>query len=95
MWCTAGVRPEATAQPTTPDPPPSINAPPAFAKPAGTKTGQQSGIFTYGITGGLGVDVTVLPNVFMRAEWEYTSFASVHDIKVTINTARVGIGVRF
>lgn len=48
-----------------------------------------------GFTTGLGVDVALLPNVFLRAEWEYVAFAQVSGIRTTINTGRVGVGVRF
>ena len=41
---------------------------------------------------GLGVDVSILPNMFLRAEWEYVQFAPIHDIQVNINSARVGLG---
>jgi opacity protein-like surface antigen len=48
-----------------------------------------------GFTAGLGVDVAVLPNVFVRAEWEYVAFGQVSGVRVTTNTARVGVGLRF
>jgi outer membrane immunogenic protein len=41
------------------------------------------------------VDVAVLPNVFLRAEWEYVAFAPVDGIRATLNTGRVGAGLRF
>src|SRR5665213_730605 len=44
---------------------------------------------------GLGLDVAVLPHVFVRAEWEYIAFAPVGGIRTTLNTGRVGIGARF
>lgn len=48
-----------------------------------------------GITAGLGVDVAILPNVFLRGEWEYIAFGQVSGVRVSTNTARVGVGVRF
>ena len=48
-----------------------------------------------GFTAGLGVDVAILPNVFLRGEWEYIAFGQVSGIRATDNTGRVGIGVRF
>ena len=48
-----------------------------------------------GFVGGLGVDVALLPNVFLRAEWEYAGFAKINGISVGMNTGRVGVGVRF
>lgn len=44
---------------------------------------------------GLGIDVAVIPNVFLRAEWEYIAFATVGGIRANMNTGRVGIGARF
>jgi opacity protein-like surface antigen len=51
--------------------------------------------FAAGFVGGLGLDVAVLPNVFVRAEWEYIAFAPVNGIRTWLNTGRVGAGVRF
>jgi opacity protein-like surface antigen len=44
---------------------------------------------------GLGIDVAVIPNVFLRAEWEYIAFATVGGIRANMNTGRVGVGARF
>ena len=52
-------------------------------------------MFAYGYTAGLGLDVIVLPNVFLRAEWEYVQFFPVQDVKIHLNTARVGVGIKF
>lgn len=51
--------------------------------------------FVGGFTAGLGLDVALMPNVFLRGEWEYVGFAAVSGIRTTLNTGRVGIGVRF
>lgn len=48
-----------------------------------------------GFVVGLGLDVAVLPNVFLRAEWEMAAFAPVSGIRTNLNTGRVGVGVRF
>ena len=48
-----------------------------------------------GFVFGLGVDVQLLPNVFLRGEWEEIIFSPAGGIRSTIDTARVGIGVRF
>jgi outer membrane immunogenic protein len=60
-----------------------------------TVTQSRSGIFSAGPAVGLGMDVAVLPNVFLRAEWEYAAFAPLSGIRATLNTGRVGVGVRF
>jgi outer membrane immunogenic protein len=51
--------------------------------------------FIYGWTAGLGVDVMVMPNVFVRAEFEYVGFTEAQGIKADLGTARVGAGVKF
>jgi len=48
-----------------------------------------------GVAAGLGLDVALLPNVFLRGEWEYVAFAPVGGIRTNINTGRVALGVRF
>ncbi|MGH6664184.1 MAG: outer membrane protein, partial [Pseudolabrys sp.] len=39
-----------------------------------------------GLLGGLGVDVSIFANVFLRAEWEYVAFAPVGGIRANMNT---------
>lgn len=48
-----------------------------------------------GFVFGLGMDVALLPNVFLRSEWEFVAFAPVGGIRTNINTGRVAIGMRF
>jgi opacity protein-like surface antigen len=64
-----------------------------FAPP--TDTDSKNNAFAAGFVTGLGVDVALLPNVFLRAEWEYTIFAPVSGIRAQLNTGRVGLGMRF
>jgi opacity protein-like surface antigen len=52
-------------------------------------------VVAYGYAAGLGLDVAVMPNVFMRGEWEYLQFNAVQDYKIRINTFRAGLGVKF
>ena len=49
--------------------------------------------FIYGYSGGLGVDMMLFANLFVRAEWEYLRFAAPVD--TTVNTVRAGIGYKF
>jgi opacity protein-like surface antigen len=44
---------------------------------------------------GAGIDVALLPNVFVRGEWEFIGFAPVAGIRTSIHAARVGAGIRF
>jgi opacity protein-like surface antigen len=48
-----------------------------------------------GFDGGLGIDVALLPNVFLRGEWEYIAWAPLNGIRTSTNTFRGGLGVRF
>jgi opacity protein-like surface antigen len=59
------------------------------------RTDQKSDAIAYGATAGLGLEVALLPNVFLRAEWEYVYFAPIHDIQVSINSGHVGLGLKF
>jgi outer membrane immunogenic protein len=55
----------------------------------------QDNAYALGFVGGLGIDVALLPNVFLRAEWEYAYFTPVKHTSSGVNTARVGLGIRF
>jgi outer membrane immunogenic protein len=59
------------------------------------QTNAQNNVFAYGVTAGVGVDVAVTQNLFMRGELEYIYFAPVNGIQVSIATARLGAGVKF
>jgi opacity protein-like surface antigen len=47
----------------------------------------------YGYSFGLGTEIMLIANLFMRAEWEYVRFASTVD--TSINTVRAGLGYKF
>jgi opacity protein-like surface antigen len=72
---------------------PSGGVPSTFVFP--TVTQSRDGAFSAGPVFGLGMDVAILPNMFLRAEWEYAAFAPVSGIRTGVNTGRVGLGVRF
>lgn len=55
----------------------------------------RKGAFGFGLSAGLGFDWEVFPQMFLRAEYEYLALAAVDDIKVSIHTARAGVGVKF
>jgi opacity protein-like surface antigen len=48
-----------------------------------------------GFVAGLGIDVALMPNVFLRGEWEYIAFTELAGIRNTLNTAHVGIALKF
>jgi opacity protein-like surface antigen len=47
------------------------------------------------VTTGLGTDVALTSNLFVRGEFEYIFFAPVNGIQVSMWSARVGAGVKF
>ncbi|MGN6309801.1 MAG: outer membrane protein [Xanthobacteraceae bacterium] len=49
--------------------------------------------FLFGYSAGLGIDVMLVQNLFLRAEWEYLRFTSPVD--VSVNTVRAGLGYKF
>ena len=49
----------------------------------------------YGYSAGLGMDIMLMQNLFVRGEWEYMQFPSVSGIGITINSAKVGAGIKF
>lgn len=55
----------------------------------------KDGGFYFGYTGGLGLEWAVMPNVFLRAEWESVVLPNVQKLGVNINTLRAGVGMRF
>lgn len=55
----------------------------------------KSNAITAGLTTGLGVDVAVMPNVFLRGEWEFNAFSPLVGIRFMSNTVRAAVGVRF
>lgn len=58
------------------------------------KTDNRSTI-AYGLVAGAGLDAMILPNVFLRAEYEFVQFAPVNGIKMNLQTGRVGVGMKF
>jgi opacity protein-like surface antigen len=49
----------------------------------------------YGYSAGAGLEVAVLPNVFVRGEWEFIQFGPFSDTRANLNALRMGAGVRF
>jgi outer membrane immunogenic protein len=55
----------------------------------------RKGVFAYGAAAGLGVDIALVHNVFVRAEWEFVQFAPVQGDHIHINTIRTALGLKF
>jgi opacity protein-like surface antigen len=60
-----------------------------------TTSVSRTGDFAYGFATGLGVDVALMQNIFVRAEYEYVQFGQFNDLKTHIHTARIGGGLKF
>ncbi len=58
-------------------------------------TAGKNGALLYGGTVGGGVDVALTQNIFLRGEFEYTVFAPISDVLISIISARVGAGLKF
>jgi outer membrane immunogenic protein len=58
-------------------------------------TNTQNDALAYGVATGLGVDIALLRNVFVRGEFEYIYFAPVNGIHVTVTSGRIGAGLKF
>jgi len=65
--------------------------PPAPFGPV-TQIDAKQGAFYYGYAIGIGLEICIMPNVFLRGEWEVDNFQS---LRANVNTARTGLGVKF
>jgi outer membrane immunogenic protein len=83
-----------TGTKTTTPPAPGVPVTGALLLPRNPQSEEKSEL-VYGFTAGLGVDVGILPNMFLRAEWEFVQFPDVSDFRVTTNSVHVGLGLRF
>jgi outer membrane immunogenic protein len=91
----ADVTRSATVNWTRTDLPDPGNFPLPNAAGGGTNSDSKAGAFFIGYTAGLGMDVFIMPNVFVRGEWEYVQLPDVQTMRVNINTVRTAIGVKF
>jgi outer membrane immunogenic protein len=55
----------------------------------------KSDAFSPGLTTGLGVDIAILPNMYLRAEYEFNAFLELAGITPMTHTGKVGLGFRF
>lgn len=84
----------STITTTTTDTPPVVTTG-CLCLPRDPQSISQGGLIAYGFTAGLGVDVALMQNLFVRAEWEFIEFPNVADFRVQVNSARVGVGLKF
>lgn len=94
----ASVTSSATVQYTATDYPDSEEPPltPLDPLAVGPLTqGSNNNTFAYGADMGVGVDVALLKNFFVRGEFEYIYFAPINGIPVSVSTARIGGAFKF
>lgn len=60
-----------------------------------TRSENQKNLLTFGFTAGVGFEYLVMPNIFLRAEYEYTQLPLAKDTIIQLNTGRVGVGAKF
>jgi outer membrane immunogenic protein len=60
-----------------------------------TESERKTNAVTAGVTTGLGVDIAILPNMYLRAEYEFNAFMEIAGILPITHTGRVGLGFRF
>jgi outer membrane immunogenic protein len=59
------------------------------------ETDKRSGAFIYGWELGAGLEVMVMPHVFLRGDYEAVAIAQIWGIKAIMQTARLGAGFKF
>ena len=52
-------------------------------------------LIAFGFTAGLGFEVGLTQNLFLRGEWEFVQFPNVSDFRVSMNSVRAGVGLKF
>ena len=60
-----------------------------------TESETKQGALIYGWSLSGGVDVMMMPNVFVRAEYEFVNFTPIWSIRASVNTGRLGVGYKF
>jgi outer membrane immunogenic protein len=60
-----------------------------------TESEAKNGAFIYGWALGGGLEIMIMPKVFLRGEYEYVAFSPIWEIKANIHTVRGGLGYKF
>lgn len=55
----------------------------------------KNGAFLYGWALGGGFDLMMMPGVFLRGEYEYVAFSPLWNIQSSVQTGRMGLGLKF
>jgi opacity protein-like surface antigen len=80
--------PDVTVPPTPPIPP----NPDFFSQ---SRTDEKLGGYYFAYAAGVGLDVEIMPRVFARLEYEALSIPNIQQMKVSIQTLRTGLGLKF
>lgn len=75
-------------------PPPGVPAGSPVLGPVTLAT-SQTGQFTYGWTMGVGLDIALMSNFFVRAEYEYVQFGDFQQVNLHMHNARVAAAFKF
>jgi outer membrane immunogenic protein len=65
------------------------------SSPFGMTQSETRTVYAIGYTAGAGLEVALLPNVFVRGEFEWLQFRNLPDMKMDLVTGRVGAGLKF
>jgi opacity protein-like surface antigen len=60
-----------------------------------TSADNKTGDFAFGWAAGLGMDMALMQNVFVRAEYEYLQFGDFHGINMHLHSARLAAAFKF
>jgi outer membrane autotransporter protein len=59
------------------------------------RTDVRNNTFAVGAAAGIGIEASIAPNLFLRAEYEYAVFSTIGGIRPSLQTGRVGVGFKF
>jgi opacity protein-like surface antigen len=60
-----------------------------------TESDERRGAFAFGGAAGVGIDVALLRNLFVRGEWEWVQFAPLKGDHIHVSTVRTALGLKF
>jgi outer membrane immunogenic protein len=60
-----------------------------------SNTDTKIGGYYFAYAAGIGLDVEIMPRVFARLEYEALSIPNIKDMKVSVQTLRTGLGLKF
>jgi len=82
-------------QENPPTPPADCASTPTCVPFSFSSTQSNKNAWIFGWTAGVGMDYMIMPDVFVRGEYEFVQFASVATIKANISTVRMGVGLKY